>query len=276
LKNTVKLIEDQTALKTRISRALYERSRRESVFRNGTSDSAADSAVLFLLGSRITGKAGAPETCIVLNKRSIKVRQPGDLCFPGGRVAPHLDFWLSQLLRLPFSPIICRRDRHKWRQARPEDSHRLLLLATSLRESMEEMRLNPLGITFLGPLPPQRLAMFRRVIYPMVGWIGRQRRFFPNWEVDKIVSIPLRNLLKESNYACYRLRMGSKHRAEGKVQDFPCFVDCDGDEREPLWGATYRIVLDFLEIVYGFSPPDVQSLPVIHGTLSSNYLTGEG
>jgi hypothetical protein len=151
-----------------------------------------------------------------------------------------------------------------------------LLLATSLRESMEEMRLNPLGITFLGPLPPQRLVMFRRVIYPMVGWIGRQRRFFPNWEVEKIVSVPLRSLLQDANYACYRLRMRSKDSTSDREKDFPCFVHRDGDERELLWGATYRIVMDFVEIVYGFSPPDVQSLPVVHGTLSSHYLTGEG
>ena len=263
-------------MREHISQVLYERSRCESVFRNGASDSGADSAVLFLLGSNVTGKDGPPETCIVLNKRSVKVRQPGDLCFPGGRVSPHLDFWLSKILRLPFSPIIRRRDRYKWRQKRPEDSHRLLLLATSLRESMEEMRLNPLGVTFLGPLPPQRLAMFRRVIYPMVGWIGRQKRFFPNWEVEKVVSIPLRNLLKQTGYARYRLRMGSVQGMEGRVKDFPCFVHRDGVERELLWGATYRIVMDFLEIVYGFIPPDVESLPVIRGTLSSNYLTGEG
>jgi len=151
-----------------------------------------------------------------------------------------------------------------------------LLLATSLRESVEEMRLNPFGITFLGPLPPQRLVMFRRVIYPMVAWIGRQKKFFPNWEVERIVSVPLRNLLQQSDYACYRLRMGAEQQTRGKVQDFPCFVHREGDQRELLWGATYRIVTEFLEIVYGFSPPDVRSLSVIHGTLDSNYLTGEG
>jgi len=277
-RGTAKRIEDEIALREHISGALYEKSRRESILQNEVAGSSADSAVLFLLGSRITRKDRPPETCIVLNKRSIKVRQPGDLCFPGGRVAPHLDLWLSKILRLPFSPLTRRRDWQKWEQPRLEDSNRRLLLATSLRESMEEMRLNPLGITFLGPLPPQTLVMFRRVIYPMVGWIGRQRRFFPNWEVEKIVSVPLRNLLQETDYACYRLRIdsGSKRGMKGRVQDFPCFVHREGGERELLWGATYRIVMDFLEIVYGFNPPVVQSLPVIHGTLGRNYMTGEG
>jgi hypothetical protein len=130
-----------------------------------------------------------------------------------------------------------------------------------------------MGITFLGPLPPQRLVMFRRVIYPMVGWIGGQKRFFPNWEVEKIVSVPLRTLLQERNYACYRLRMESNPGTEGRAQDFPCFVHRDEGTREHLWGATYRIVMDFLEIVYGFRPPPIESLPVIRGSLHKNYLS---
>jgi len=32
----------------------------------------------------------------------------------------------------------------------------------------------------------------------------------------------------------------------------------------------------FLEIVFGFNPPDIDSLPVVHGTLDENYLTGNG
>ena len=67
------------------------------------------------------------------------------------------------------------------------------------------MRLNPLGIQFLGPLPSESLVMFHRVLYPMVGWIARQRHFFPNWEVEKIIRVPLEDLLQPENYACYRI-----------------------------------------------------------------------
>ena len=41
-----------------------------------------------------------------------------------------------------------------------------LLFAASIRESFEEMGLNPFGVQFLGPLPPQRLVMFHREIFP--------------------------------------------------------------------------------------------------------------
>ena len=80
-----------------------------------------------------------------------------------------------------------------------------LLFATSLRESFEEMRLNPMGVKFLGPMPSTSLVMFRRVIYPLVGWLKRQKHFFPNWEVEKMVYIPLEELLRGERYACYRI-----------------------------------------------------------------------
>jgi len=127
-----------------------------------------------------------------------------------------------------------------------------LLLAASLREGLEEMRLNPLGVTFLGPLSAQRLQMFDRVIYPMAGWMNRQKRFFPNWEVEKIVHIPLGCLLNSSGYRCYRLQMAGRSRIPS---DFPCFLHQSGGVREVLWGATYRITTLFLELIFGFSPP---------------------
>ena len=138
------------------------------------------------------------------------------------------------------------------------------------------MRLNPFRVKFLGPLPSQQLVMFRRVIYPMVCLISRQKRFFPNWEVDKIVRIPLRNLLNPGSYACYRLCLesGKESPQKGRTQDFPCFLHEDHDEKEVLWGATYRIVMVFLDLIFGFRPPDTRSLPVVLGSLNENYYGG--
>jgi len=39
-----------------------------------------------------------------------------------------------------------------------------------------------------------------------------------------------------------------------------------------LWGATFRIVMSFLETVFGFSAPSMDSLPVISKTLDERYL----
>jgi hypothetical protein len=151
-----------------------------------------------------------------------------------------------------------------------------LLLATGLRESFEEMRLNPLGVRFLGILPAQQLVMFQREIYPFVCWVSRQRRYYPNWEVEKIVHIPLDHLLESANYARYRIEISipnDEHHSPRRkeVRDFPCFLHKQDGRTERLWGATFRITMNFLKWVYGFEPPAMEELMTIEGKLDRNY-----
>ncbi len=273
------LLRDSRLLVDHILRSLNERGRRGRFFPSGVSHSMTASAVLFLLGRHRDDKGFSSEPCIIFNKRSVKVRQPGDLCFPGGRISPRLDSHLSNLLKLPYLPLACWPYWSQWRDDRQAEARRLaLLFATSLRESFEEMRLNPFGVKFLVPLPSQSLQMFHRIIYPMVGWISGQKRFFPNWEVEKIVHVSLRDLLDPANYGCYRLHIKThtENKQKAGTQDFPCFRHQDQNEKEVLWGATYFIVMAFLEFVFGFKPPDIDSLPVVYGTLDENYVTGAG
>ncbi len=271
------LLSHSPALKRHIMDVLHKSYQGESLFPRGLSRSTTSSAVLFLLGNKCGPHTTSLGPCMVFNKRSHKVKQPGDLCFPGGRVSPRLDGRLSKLLTLPVFPLSRWPYWHRWRDQRPREARRLaLLLATSLRESLEEMRLNPLGIQFLGPMPAQSLHMFDRIIYPMVGWITHQKVFFPNWEVEKVVHIPLRELLNPLNYARYRIRFNTDDLPEhgGQVQDFSCFLHEGEHGKELLWGATHRIVMVFLKIVFGFNPPDKAALPLIHGALDNRYLHG--
>ena len=183
-----------------------------------------------------------------------------------------LDAGLAKLLRLPILPLARWRYWPEWRKRRPQEALCLrLLLATGLRESVEEMRLNPFGLKFFGPLPPQPLVMFQRIIYPMVIWVSRQTRFYPNWEVEKVVRLPVRYLFNPSMYARYRLQIETPS-GEENVGTFPCFQYVNNHETEILWGATFRITMDFLKYVFGFSPPDINSLPEIRGQLSRAYL----
>lgn len=256
---------------------LYESNLHDPVFSKGITNSSSISAVLFLLGPQYHEKESSSGPCLILNKRSAKVKQPGDLCCPGGSVSSRLDFYLAKLLYLPGSPLSRWPCWSRWRKQRHQYAKNLaLLFATSLRESFEEMRLNPLRLKFLGPLPLQRLVMFHRVIYPMVCWVPFQKRFVPNWEVEKIVYIPLQNLLDPLKYARYQLHIKRPNETNNNIEDFPCFLHKHRDESEVLWGATFRITMVFLEIAFGFRPPDIESLPIIHGTLDENYLTGNG
>jgi len=268
------LLKDPPLLLHRILDALHKHNNRFPVSFNSIDlKRTYPSSVLFLLGPNCGPGASSQEPCVILNKRSAKVRQSGDLCCPGGGVSARLDGFISGFLKLPGSPLRRWPFWSIWQKQYPEAAADLrLLLAGGLRESYEEMRLNPLGVKFLGPLPLQQLAMFRRDIYPLVCWVPRQKRFTLNWEVEKLVYIPLKDLLDPKNYACYRLssEIPRKHWNNASKSDFPCFVQ----DSERLWGATYRITMAFLEIVFGFTPPEMSSLPVICGKLDRNYATG--
>ena len=275
----LQILNDKTALIRHIIRVLHERADAKKVFTDSELDRQTGAGVLLLLGAGINKKSKSGEPCLILNKRSLKVRQPGDLCFPGGSITPRLDAPLAKLFSLPFTSLGRWQYWSQWKRAHPQAARLLALLwATGLRESLEEMRLNPFGAKFLGPMPPQNLVMFQRKIYPMVSWIQRQKRFFPNWEVEKILYIPLRELLDPANYSRYRLRMKFPANAEPSnlTRDYPCFRFQNNSDIEILWGATFRITTVFMEYVFGFKPPDLETLPVIKGSLDQSYLTGQG
>ena len=239
---------------------------------NTNGDMRQISAVLFLLGKGPNG-----EPVLILNKRSRRVRQSGDLCCPGGGISPSLDFLLAKWLTLPAMPLFRWSHGVWWRRHRKTDFPKLaLLLATALREGLEEMRLNPFGVKFLGPMPVQHLVMFKRAIYPMVAWVNHQQRFFPNWEVDKIVRIPVMALFDTGKYARYRISFttGTAGAPDIPDRDMPCFVHRHNGQDELLWGATYRITETFLKTIFGHVPPSMKSLPVIHRRLDRRYLEG--
>jgi len=232
------------------------------------------SAVLFLLGARTIH--GRVEPCLILNKRSRNVRQGGDLCCPGGGIEPRRDKRIARLLFLPFSPLRQWPYFVSWRKHHPGAIRKMALyLATGLRESVEEMRLNPAGVHFIGPLPPQHLALFQRTIYPMAAWITHQKFFYHNWEVEKVVWIPLRRLQDPSGYRRYLLLFESGGTGKpGGDYALPCYLHQERGETEILWGPTCRIAMAFLQQVFGFSTPDIHDLATIQGTLDSRYING--
>lgn len=272
------LVSDPVRLIPGIIQALDAHAAGTALFDSEAADLAATSAVLLLLSRDAETVGTSTDVCLILNKRSPHVRQPGDLCYPGGSVAPRFDFNVARLLGTRLGPLGRWPRWKKWHRERPLESRWLALyFATALREAFEEMRVNPFRVRFLGPLPHHRLVMFRRLIYPLVVWVSSLQRFKPNWEVDRIVRIPLRQLLQPEHYIRYRLTMAlpAQAAAAGQVRLVPAFRIPSSSSPDILWGATYRITMVFLQMVFGFSPPAMESLPVINGQLGSNYLTGE-
>lgn len=271
------ILNNTSALVDHIIRTLHDRVDPHKIFSDGGLNPQTSASVLLPLGPGSNRRRPTAGPCLILNKRSLKVRQPGDLCFPGGSISPRFDATLAAVLSWPLNSLGRWPYWPQWKRDAPREASSLALLwATGLRESLEEMRLNPFGARFLGPLPPQNLIMFRRRIYPVAAWIPRQKRFFPNWEVEKIITLPLRELLNPVNYGRYRLevKLPSDENPSKSIRDFPCFQLEDDGEVEILWGATFRITLLFLEYIFGFKLPDPETLPVIEGRLDRTYLTG--
>jgi len=272
------LISNTARLQDHIQQVTGDHLLREPLYPSNIEALEGASAVLFLLGFMPSHNGSEPEPSLILTKRSKSVTQPGDLCCPGGGISAKLDTAIAKTMALPGFPMWRWPfwTKIKWRNRQEAEILRLLF-STSIRESYEEMRLNPFRVRFLGPLPTEHLVMFSRVIYPMVGWVFRQQHFRTNWEVDKIVAIPLSALLNPENYVRYLLEIkdptdsGGKHR----VYDAPSFVHRTNAENEMLWGATCRMTLGFLKLVFSFSPPELELLPVLKDTMDQTYLKME-
>ena len=259
------LFQNQQHLRDHIRSRL--RSQANGDFSTGMTpgDETTAAAILLLLGMHRPGEDKAPEPSLIFNQRSRLVRQPGDLCFPGGGFSPRLDRLLAGLLGLPGFPL------HSWhrknRQHLPRGVSRFL--ATSLREGFEEMRVNPFHVKFLGPMAPEHFKRFNRTVYPMVAWHTGPNSFSTNWEVERIVFIPLRRFFDPGAYT--RLPLSQLSSQKGRTEpppetEFPCLIHENGGNQEIIWGLTFRIVLRFLEIVFDFKPPETPRVPITKKT----------
>jgi len=245
-----------------------------------TTDRLAGGGVLLPLFFQREQESGEPtpaQYVFLLNKRSKKVLQPGDLCAPGGGIRPFLDSLIQKLLKFRLLPRVGGPGLGLARRNGKESYEKILfLLGNALRESWEELRLSPFNVEFLGPLPTYQLTSRRWIIFPLVGRVKHSWRPKLSWEVEKIVPIPLSAFFDPRNYAVYSLEVPEKLVAQGipSPWEFPCLVHIDNGEEELLWGATFQIIQTFFHIVFDFSFPPPPAGRVIRRPLASNYLSG--
>jgi 8-oxo-dGTP pyrophosphatase MutT (NUDIX family) len=230
--------------------------------------------VLLPLLYREVSPRGKGQFVFQLIKRSSLVPQPGDLSFPGGMLHPLLDRLLRPLLiHGPFRILGGKARGYALRQNGPAFPLITLFLTNALRESWEEIRLSPARVRFLGPLPTYSLTLFRRTIFPLVGFVENPGPPHPNREVEKIVEIPLSSFYSEEHFGCFRIDgPGSTGRDS---LEYPCLIHRDSDGMEEvLWGATFHIIISFLGIVMDYRLPEWRNGPVIVRNLRPDYLTG--
>ncbi|MBP2242193.1 8-oxo-dGTP pyrophosphatase MutT (NUDIX family) [Cytobacillus eiseniae] len=166
------------------------------------------------------------ELHILFEVRSQQLRrQPGEICFPGGRMD--------------------RSDRDE--------------KYTAIRETCEELGISENRITNVYPLD-YMISPFGQIIYPFVGFIDSIDEMKPNPdEVDHIFTVPL-SFLKmnkpeifqvhfkaepEKDFPLNQIPGGEKYNWQARKMD-ECFYYY---EDKVIWGLTARILTHFLEII---------------------------
>ncbi|MBN1363238.1 MAG: CoA pyrophosphatase [Syntrophaceae bacterium] len=213
-----------------------------------------------------------------LIKRSEKVSQAGDISCPGGMLHPRQDNLLSSILKMGMLSALCGKTA---RQIQKVDSETAMLirlfLTTALREAWEEIGLNPLNTKFLGALPSSPLTMFARTIFPVVCIVRRKFPYKLSNEVEKILEIPLSFFFHKDNYANLDIKTSMSEDIKSLQYQTPCLVIPDGRGNDDiLWGATFSIIHNFLNIISDGKVPSSYSLRTLSKTLTFKYISPKG
>jgi coenzyme A diphosphatase NUDT7 len=166
------------------------------------------------------------ELHVLFEVRSLLLRrQPGEICFPGGRV-----------------------------DASDKDEK-----YTAIRETFEELGIPKEDIHDVFPLD-YMVSPFGTIIYPFVGFIQNPEQITPNPdEVAEIFSVPL-TYLQETNPEIYQINFklepeeefpyhhikgGEKYKWQARQMEEHFYYYGD----KVIWGLTARILSHFLELV---------------------------
>jgi coenzyme A diphosphatase NUDT7 len=163
---------------------------------------------------------------VLFEVRSLELRrQPGEICFPGGRI----------------------------------DLEDLDEKDAAVRETMEELGIKKEDITGVFPLDFM-ISPFGMMIYPYVGFINHPERIRPNQaEVGEIFTVPLAYFLKtdpeifhinfkvepEKNFPFNLVIGGEKYNWSARVLDEYFYTY----EEKAIWGMTAKILAHFIEIL---------------------------
>lgn len=116
------------------------------------------------------------------------------------------------------------------------------LAAAALREAEEEIGLRPADVEILGELATLATAVSRFSITPYVGVIARRPALVANpAEVTAVLDVPVSELLDDAVFREERWHFDDADRPM-------YFYELEG---ETVWGATARILTDFLTLLVG-------------------------
>lgn len=214
-----------------------------------------------------------PEYVFQLIKRSAKVSQAGDISCPGGMLRPRLDNILSRFLKLGIISSMQGRNSGIAQGVDKETNFLIrLFLTTALREAWEEVSLNPFNVVFLGALPSYSLTLFARTIFPFACVTPKHFTYKLSPEVEKVLEIPLSFFFDSANYAILNIKTSPQN--DSASMKYNCIIIPDGRGGEDiLWGATFKIIDNFLRTISDDKLPVFAPSRTIHRVLSTNYMS---
>jgi 8-oxo-dGTP pyrophosphatase MutT (NUDIX family) len=114
------------------------------------------------------------------------------------------------------------------------------LAQAALRETSEEIGVDPSRVRVLGELTPLHVLVSGFTLHPLVGVTDERPEFIAApGEVDEIVEVPVADLRDAS-----RIRRGTRVR-EGIAVEYPYF-DLRGHQ---VWGATAMVLGEFITLL---------------------------
>jgi 8-oxo-dGTP pyrophosphatase MutT (NUDIX family) len=112
---------------------------------------------------------------------------------------------------------------------------------TALRESFEELGIDAEDVEILGALDDEVTLTTNFVISPIVGSIPYPYQFKINpTEIDEIIEIPIAVLLNKDNFR-------EEINSDKDIPSPSYFYEYQG---HLIWGATARILKDFLDLIF--------------------------
>ncbi|MEN6507875.1 MAG: CoA pyrophosphatase, partial [Smithella sp.] len=204
--------------------------------------------------------------------------QAGDISCPGGMLESRTDEMLSHIL---FKTEMIRTADNRSLNTLPGKDEQTaalirLFLMNALRESWEEIGLNPLNVCFLGALPSYSLTFFSRTIFPVVSLVREPFDYRLSDEVEKVMEIPVDYFFQSSFYAVLEIESGSGNSDPRYNMKFPCLVVPDGSGHDDiLWGATFNIIVNFLQTITGNPLPASPPSRTVKKMLSPHYASGK-
>ena len=239
---------------------------------NSTGSGHLEAGVVLLLHDNNSGYT------FQLIKRSESVAQAGDISCPGGILEPRTDEMLSRIL---FKTEMIRSADDRSLNALPGKDEQTaslirLFLMNALRESWEEIGLDPLNVCFLGALPSYSLTFFSRTIFPVVSLVREPFDYRLSDEVEKVMEIPVDYFFHSSFYAVLEIESGSGNSDSRYNMKFPCLVVPDGSGHDDiLWGATFNIIVNFLQTITGNPVPPSPPTRTVKKMLPPHYASGK-